>query len=123
METRYSVQLPAAYKEFLKIAGREAADFMVGTEFYYRDLFGLREAAEELLMENEEDFRLPDNAFVIEMHQGYQFCYLLTAEGENPPVYSYNEALRPRHALLWPTYLEYLDEAVKAKVEYTNEYG
>lgn len=45
----------------------------------------------ELLEENESKHILTDNDFVFWMSQGCAFCYFKLNEGENPPIYFYNE--------------------------------
>ena len=83
--------LPASYKAYLLIAGREPPRAWVGSDCTIRHLPGLREGAEELLRENGQP-PLPARAFVFLMHQGYQFFYF-EADGkdEDPPVLHYLE--------------------------------
>ncbi|MBH8566157.1 hypothetical protein I8748_29045 [Nostoc sp. CENA67] len=38
---------------------------------------------------------LPEDAFVFLMHQGYMFWFLITSEGDDPPVYGYEEGAAP----------------------------
>ena len=47
---------------------------MQGSDFTFEDLEGVREAADELLVEAGLE-PLPSSAFVFVMHQGYQFYY------------------------------------------------
>lgn len=86
--------LPASYKAYLLVAGREPPSAWVGSDCTLRHLPGLREGAEELLRENGQP-ALPARAFVFLMHQGYQFFYF-DADGENddPPVFYYFEGER-----------------------------
>jgi hypothetical protein len=35
---------------------------------------------------------MPPDAFVFWMHQGYQFCFFRTSDGDDPPVYYYLQA-------------------------------
>ncbi|MBC6419526.1 MAG: SMI1/KNR4 family protein [Prochloron sp. SP5CPC1] len=92
IESKFKLQLPATYKDFLRICGHRAEKFYAGTDMFYPDILELRAYAENLLKENEVDFQLPDAAFVFSMHQGYQFDYFHTEpQDDNPPVYYYLE--------------------------------
>ena len=66
--------LPSAYLQFMEAAGNGVDDFLRGSDFTIEDLDGVREAADELLVEAELE-PLTSNAFVFVMHQGYQFYY------------------------------------------------
>ena len=91
LEQSSHLRLPASYKAYLLIAGREPPDAWVGSNCLLRDLPGLREAAEQLLRDNGQP-PLPEDAFVFIMHQGYQFFYFI-ADGkqDDPPVFYYLE--------------------------------
>lgn len=66
--------LPESYLEFMKVAGNGVDGFLQGSDFTIKDLDGVRDAADELLLEAGLN-RLPSNAFVFAMHQGYQFYF------------------------------------------------
>lgn len=83
--------LPLAYQEFLAKMGRGAGRFYVGTDLFYPNLLGLSEAAHELVAEDEAGIALPEDAVAFMMHQGYQFMFFRTGEGDDPPVYYYME--------------------------------
>lgn len=51
----------------------------------------LIEDAKILLEENNFPEVLPADAFVFWMHQGYQFAFFRIGEGEDPPVYHFEE--------------------------------
>jgi len=91
LEQRLGLLLPEVYKEFLLWMGHGAGRLMRGSRFFYQDLPGLREAAVTLLNENNVPALLPKEAFVFYMHQGYQFAFFQVSEGNDPPVYYYNE--------------------------------
>ncbi len=91
LEQQYHLTLPAAYKEFLRWMGNGAGRFMAGDAAFYDALPQLRAFALEMLAENHVPQRLPDDAFVFSMHEGYQFLFFRTSEGDNPPVYWYGE--------------------------------
>jgi len=84
-------KLPKAYLEFLEEMGKDAGKFMKGSSCFINELHSLREWAIELLVENNFKKELPNDAFVFWMHQGYQFAFFLLDDGDNPPIYYYNE--------------------------------
>jgi hypothetical protein len=87
LEQQIHQRLPAAYREFLLWAGYGGAFLMLGDTVFYPDL-PLNQYAVELLQEDGTEV-LPPDAFVFSMHQGYQFYFFPTMEGNNPPVYYY----------------------------------
>lgn len=92
LEQQLGVKLPIAYQEFLRIMGKGAGQFLRGSDCFYDHLPDLQQAAGELLAENHFPQRIPDDAFVFFMHQGYQFSFFRLSEGDNPPTYSYCES-------------------------------
>lgn len=91
LEQQLGISLPDAYKEFLLWMGHGAGGLMRGSDCFFEHLFEIRAWAIELLQENNFPEPLPDDAFVFFMHQGYQFSFLRTSEGDDPPTYSYHE--------------------------------
>jgi hypothetical protein len=92
LEHDFGVRLPAAYRAYLLLMGRQPDYFFDGTDCAYRHLSRLRSAAMNLLSAHDSSFTLPTNAFVFSMHQGYQFMYFLCEDGSNDPaVYHYLE--------------------------------
>ena len=53
----------------------------------------IKEWAVELLEENSFSKKLTDNQFVFMMYQGYMFWFFNLNEGDNPPIYFYDESL------------------------------
>ncbi|MBN2294814.1 MAG: SMI1/KNR4 family protein [Pirellulales bacterium] len=92
LEEHLGLPIPAAYRAYLNIAGAEPPPKLVGSDCHDHYLFNLHEWANELLKESGDPFRLPDDAIVFLMHQGYQFFYF-RADGVNddPAVYYYFE--------------------------------
>ncbi|MFE7260897.1 hypothetical protein ACFU9B_02315 [Streptomyces sp. NPDC057592] len=76
LERDQPAPLAAAYACFLRLIGGGAGYFLQGSYVFYPHVIGLREAADELLSENQEPFRLDTSDRVIFMHQGYQFEFL-----------------------------------------------
>lgn len=81
--------LPNAYIEFMSYAGY--GQFWRGSNYAIKDVHHLKEYAEQLLVENESQLKLQEDDFVFFMHQGYMFYFFNLNEGDNPPVYYYNE--------------------------------
>jgi hypothetical protein len=64
---------------------------MGGTDVCYAEIAGIRQGAIAILDDygadgQEEVFRLPDDAVVISMHQGYAFEFVRSSLGDDPPV-------------------------------------
>lgn len=95
LERRLGRPVPAAYREFLLWMGHGAGDFLAGTDAFYPDLANIQEWAAALLSDDDAALQLPEDALVILMHQGYQFCFVRLSEGDDPPVYYYMEDSRP----------------------------
>ena len=111
LEKLAGIRLPKAYREFLLAIGRRAGKLFQGTDILFPALDGVRDAAIHLLHENGETFRLPSDAFVFSMHQGYEFDYFIASQGDDPPVYQYVEG-SGSPALIWPSFSEFLRESI-----------
>lgn len=107
LEQFFEIKLPAAYIEFLSLMGKYSGPLNVGTDCFYEDLFELRELAEELLVENSIEYALSPYSFVFEMHQGYQFLFFESNQGDNPAVFSFSEGSDLGVHLVFDTYSEY----------------
>lgn len=83
--------LPEVYEQFLTMMGRQAGRFFQGTDMYYPAILGLNEDAAQILEEESAGLVLPETAIVFSMHQGYQFMFMSSDEGDDPPVYYYIE--------------------------------
>ena len=99
IETKYAIQLPKVYKEFLSLMGESAGNYMLGTSVFYDELLSLQEWTYELIEENSLP-PLPPNSFVFWMHQGYQAAYFRTVEGDDPPVYFFSEGMKENKFIL-----------------------
>jgi hypothetical protein len=89
------LRLPRSYEAFLRFLGRDASQSvpkLVGSGVGYPDAIGLRAEAMDILVRYQdwkpdvEVFRLPDDAVVIMMHQGYIFLFVRSSLGDDPPV-------------------------------------
>ncbi len=91
LEEKLNIKLPAVYRAYLAVMGRQAGDFWRGEEHSYPDLLTLKEGAQEILVDSEVAYRLSPTDFVFWMSQGTQFAFFDTALGDDPPVYHYLE--------------------------------
>ncbi len=97
LEQQLKLELPLAYKEFLLYAGKGLGSFENGSRIFYDDdvgLIELQQIAREFLAEDDFPQKLPDDAYVFWMHQGYMFCFFRTSEGDNPPVHFHQESFK-----------------------------
>src|SRR5438034_575581 len=89
LENHFGVHLPQTYRDFLKYFGKQAGRLFEGTDCFYEQLWNLRFWAEELLQADAQHFILSRDSFVFSMHQGYEFLYIQTEVGDDPPVFQY----------------------------------
>lgn len=113
MEELYSIvkgkNLPKAYIEFMSIMGNGTeGHYMGGDSCFMNEIFDLKQGAIELLEENESINLLTDDDFVFWMSQGCMFCFFNLAEGDNPPVYFYNESGEDRFIKIADSVVEFL---------------
>ena len=113
MEELYSIvkgkNLPKAYIEFMSIMGNGTEGrYMGGDSCFMNEIFDLKQGAIELLEENESLHLLADDDFVFWMSQGCMFCFFNLAEGDNPPVYFYNESGDDRFIKIADSVVEFL---------------
>lgn len=96
LQKRVGLKLPEAYKEFLLWSGKGLGSFEIGSDIFYEqvDLVELQKDAKELLEENDFPQKLPADAYIFWMHQGYMFCFFRVFEGDNPPVHFYRESFK-----------------------------
>jgi hypothetical protein len=93
-----------------------------GTDVFYRKVWGLRDGATELLQENNVAATLPDDAFVFYMHQGYQFMFFHTQEGDNPAVCYYNEGEHHTGFVnLYASYSSFLETEIRGHARLVHE--
>ncbi|WGG52210.1 SMI1/KNR4 family protein [Rugamonas sp. DEMB1] len=111
LEKAIGQNLPAQYREFLLGIGCGAGEFLQGTDIFLSALDGLKDEATSLLRENDEGVQLAGDAFVFSMHQGYEFTYFNTSEGDDPPVYQYVEGNGPP-VLTWNSFSDFLSDSI-----------
>jgi hypothetical protein len=109
--------LPELYQEFLLMMGKQAGLLHQGTDARYKYLLNIKEAALELLQENDNPFELPADAFVFQMHQGYEFFYFLTGDkSQNPPIYRYLEGTDVAGFKVWNSLFDYFDIEIEREI-------
>ncbi|WHI45932.1 SMI1/KNR4 family protein [Microbulbifer sp. TRSA001] len=106
LEKKYDIVLPRKYVEWYKHGGHKVKS-LIGTDVDFPRLSELQVWAQELLEEDNSNFKLPQKSFVFLMHQGYQFMYFVCDGNENPAVWHYYEGnLEP--AVKWRSFSEYM---------------
>jgi hypothetical protein len=94
VKNRLGLRLPDSCREFLLVMGHRFGRISNREGLFLRDvqqLINLQSFATELFEESATTFRLPDDALVISQHDGYQFIYLRTAQGDDSPAFLYME--------------------------------
>ena len=97
-------KLPDCYIEFLEIMGKDIIEDpnssnyfeygnFKGSYVFYKDLEdnNNENGLKGLLLEDESELQVPQNAFIFYGHQGYIYAFFKLDEGNNPPVYAYIE--------------------------------
>ena len=87
-------RLPAAYKEFLLYGGKKMAGLFSIANFSYQNAkYWLEHRGEifDIIYGEDSDAQLPPDMFVIEEYLGTSVAYFRLTEGEDPPVYRWDE--------------------------------
>jgi hypothetical protein len=112
IEKYYGVSLPLDYKIFLKKMGKTADKFLRGEDCFYDRIFELREYANDLLADDNSQFKLKKDHFVFYSHQGYIFAFFDSSIQENTPIYYYLEGdLEPN--IKYDSLSDFLEEQLK----------
>ncbi len=124
LEKEVGFSLPAAYQEFLLWMGHRAGKLLRGEDCFYEYILGNQKGAVELLEENGNPEVLPEDALVFCMHQGYVFYFMRVSEGDDPPIYFYSEAMKPRRFILsHRNFAEFLRNEMEERMKYLATYG
>jgi len=115
IKTRFRLQLPAIYKEFLTRMGKGAGRFLNGSDYLFPALLRLREDAESILKESEMQFKLDAKDFVFVGHQGYEFLYFNSRQAPDPPVFLLTEGDEPQQ--VFAHFSEWLLSCVSDEIE------
>jgi len=115
LELQIKRSLPLAYKEYLLTMGRYSGRLNAGTDCFYPDILDLGKDSVRLLEENNTGLKLPSDAFVFSMHQGYQFYFFKLLDGDDPQVFTYSETYRtPEFRKIFDSFSNYLLAALLA---------
>lgn len=106
LENKHGFTLPRSYRRWFENGGPNHPDF-IGTDMDEGLIGDLNQWAEELLAESESNFKLPDNAFVFAMHQGYIFMYFICNGIADPEVWYYHEG-DPEPRVKWSSFSDFL---------------
>lgn len=101
-------KLPQAYIEFMSVMGNGTNGYMAGDSCFMNEIEDLEQGAYDLLEENESKNILSDDSFVFWMSQGCMFCFFKLNEGDNPPVYFYNESEEDKFLKIAHSFTEFL---------------
>ncbi|WP_422753327.1 SMI1/KNR4 family protein [Micromonospora sp. WMMD708] len=82
--------LPARYREFLSLMGREAGGLLRGTDAFFPGILDLQDRIAEFVLEDEVLTGVPSDAVAFAMHQGYQ-VYWMRDGSDDPPVWLWTE--------------------------------
>ncbi|WEK69006.1 MAG: SMI1/KNR4 family protein [Candidatus Chryseobacterium colombiense] len=104
IEQKIGKKLPLCYKEFLENFGYDmdrkddySRGGFVGESIFFDDVFGNYTNKDGLIEQLQEDGKINlisqinNNIFVFSSHQGYIYAFFKLNEGDNPPVYGYQE--------------------------------
>jgi hypothetical protein len=93
LERDLRVQLPAAYRAFLLVAGN-GWEPLEGSHYALEDdLAGLQRAGQRIAQH--EETTLPVDAFVFFVHQGFACRFFLLQDGDDPAVFECVEGAGP----------------------------
>lgn len=103
LEHFLSVQLPLAYKIFLKAMGHGAGRLMRDADVFYGALKGLTKEASEILTD-EKMSPLPEKSFVFGMRNGEQFLFFVCDGEDDPEIFYFmegNESFEKKYNSFW----------------------
>lgn len=89
LEKHFKIVLPQVYKNFLRVMGRQAGDFLSDGTWHYDDLEWVRDRANERVTDDTEDnsFKFAKSDFVFLSRLGDFFLYFNTEDGVDPAVF------------------------------------
>lgn len=92
IEKQFGLKLPSVYISFLKHCGRKAGELL--RHSVIRKCMGLgdlREEVEEMLIEENMSFSIPNKAFFFASFQGVDYWYFICDGTDDPDVYFLEE--------------------------------
>jgi hypothetical protein len=102
VERKYGIRLPATYRRFLEVMGRNSGRLFTHdwVEAGYPDILKARAQLQETLAETGAKFELPSDALVILARDGEQFNYIRCDRPDDSAVWAIDLGalrVRPRH--------------------------
>ncbi|MCA6066948.1 SMI1/KNR4 family protein [Chryseobacterium sp. RG1] len=104
IEQKVRKKLPFCYKEFLENFGYDmdrkddySRGGFVGESICFDNVYGDHTNKDGLIEQLQEDDKINllslinNNIFVFSSHQGYTYAFFKLNEGDNPPIYGYQE--------------------------------
>jgi hypothetical protein len=101
LEQRFSVALPAAYKQFLQVMGKQAGEFLVDASWLY-PLNSARQDAEEMLLSDQQrkgkpTFEISALDFVFLCSDSFFLFFRTESVSDDPVIFIYEEgAMQPK---------------------------
>ena len=89
LEEKVGLRLPGVVRAYLARMGRRPGRFVIGSDIGYGCLHLLTGEGREMM--HDMGICLPPDAFVVLAHQGYDYLYVRTEEGDDPVVYRVHE--------------------------------
>jgi SMI1 / KNR4 family (SUKH-1) len=93
LEQQLRIDLPAAYKAFLLVAGQGFSPFEGSHYAVEDDISDLQRSGGQIFKRHGNN--LPTGAFVFFVHQGFAVRFFLLDDGFDPAVYEYAEQWPP----------------------------
>src|SRR3954467_8686392 len=93
LEKQLGVTFSKSYKDFLLWMGQSRCGILIADSWLTDDLPDLKQKAIKMLETNNFPKKLPPDAFVFWMSQGYIFAFTLLSAGDNSPVFRYHSTL------------------------------
>ncbi len=110
-------ELPAAYKGYLSLMGKDYKGVMIGTDCFIGDVTENTEYLPQLLKENSVEFDLAKNYLAFFCHQGYMVGWFnLPKESENPKCYFYSEG-STKKPIEFSSFVEFMSKDIRGNIK------
>lgn len=87
-EQERGFKLPRAYRDFLRVCGRDSRNLILGSWHSFDDKEKIRAEAKGILQDMSAPVMLSDDLEVVLTHQGYTFIAISLSDGDDPQVYA-----------------------------------
>jgi hypothetical protein len=124
VEQQLKIAFPNAYRDFLLWMGKSQAGVQLTADWRPDDLPRLRPKALKMLEDNKFPEKLPDDAFVFWMSQGYIFNFIRLSKGDSSPVYRYHSTLdTTTFTEIYPSFPDWLAAQIQEHVDKLKSLG